>query len=292
MDFHIQKHPRPTRAAAGLLLATALFCVSGCATPWPVVGQLEAPPLAENTASAVTLSDSPARVRANSAGDVVPVDAPAAVAGTVQLKDSTTTAAQTQRLAPGASALDPNRPARLESGQVFRRLEAALDGSDSNPSPPPPPLARIIRPFVKSPGSVTGPIEPAGGSDSLIPSPSGTLPRLVIEATSPTTSPSSPEFPAFPAFPASPSRPRDLDPAPAVAAVVQLPDVTDWSGNEAQGSKSLLAATTAPTAAAGGSAGVLTRTAPWWITVIGLVAMVGLIGLSRRFGWPSVSPLD
>ena len=292
MDSHLQKHPRPTRAAAGLLLATALFCVSGCATPWPVVGQLEAPPLAENTASAVTLSDSPARVRANSAGDVVPVDAPAAVAGTAQLKDSTTTAAQTQRLAPGASASDPNRPARLESGQVFRRLEAALDGSDSNPSPPPPPLARTIRPFVKSPGSVTGPIEPAGGSDSLIPSPSGTIPRLVIEATSPTTSPSPP---ASPSSPSSPSRPRDLDPAPAVAAVVQLPDVTDWSGNEAQGSQSLLAATTAHTshtAAAGGSAAVLTRTAPWWITVIGLVAMVGLIGLSRRFGWPSVSPLD
>ena len=286
MDSHLQKHPRSTRAAAGLLFATVLFCVSGCATPWPVVGQLEAPPLAENTASAVTLSDSPARVRANSAGDVVPVDAPAAVAGTAQLKDSTTTAAQPQRLAPGASASDPNRPARLESGQVFRRLEAALDGSDSNPSPPPPPLARTIRPFVKSPGSVTGPIEPAGGSDSLIPSPSGTIPRLVIEATSPTTSPSPP------ASPSSPSRPRDLDPAPAVAAVVQLPDVTDWSGNEAQGSQSLLAATTAHTAAAGGSAAVLTRTAPWWITVIGLVAMVGLIGLSRRFGWPSVSPLD
>ena len=289
MDSYPQKHHRLTRAAAGLLLAAALFCVSGCATPWPVVGQLEAPPLARNTASAVTVSDSSARVRANSAGDVVPVDAPAAVAGTAQLKDSTTTATETQRLALEVAASDPNRPARVESGQVLRRLEAALDGTDSNPSPPPPPLARTIRPFVMSPGAVTGPIEPAGGSDSLIPSPTGTIPGLVIESPSPTTFPS---FPSASAAPAAPNRPRDLDPAPAVAAVVQLPDVTDWSGNEAQGSLAHLAANTANTAATGGSAAVLTRTAPWWITVIGLVAMVGLIGLSRRFGWPSVSPLD
>lgn len=281
MDSHPQsKHPRPRAAAVGLLLATALCCSAGCATSWSVVGQLKAPPPEYNAAGKVTLSDSSVRVLANSAGDVVPVDVPAAIAGTAQLKDSATAATARQNSAHGVAASEPKRRRGAESGQVFRRLEAALDGSDSNPSPPPPPIARSIRPVVMSPRAVTGPIgpiEPAGLSDSLIPPPTGTIPEIAIEATSSTISPT---------FSKSP---RDLDPAPAVAVVVRLPDVTDWSVNEAQGSLAAIAGETATTS---GSAAVLTRTVPWWITLIGLVAMVGLIGLSRRFGWPSVSPLE
>lgn len=287
MDSHPQsKHPRPRAAAVGLLLATALCCSAGCATSWSVVGQLKAPPPEYNAAGKVTLSDSSVRVLANSAGDVVPVDVPAAIAGTAQLKDSATAATARQNSAHGVAASEPKRRRGVESGQVFRRLEAALDGSDSNPSPPPPPIARSIRPVVMSPRAVTGPIgpigpiEPAGLSDSLIPPPTGTIPEIAIEATSSTISPTSSTFS---------KRPRDLDPAPAVAVVVRLPDVTDWSVNEAQGSLAAIAGETATTS---GSAAVLTRTVPWWITLIGLVAMVGLIGLSRRFGWPSVSPLE
>ena len=287
MDSHPQsKHPRPRAAAVGLLLATALCCSAGCATSWSVVGQLKAPPPEYNAAGKVTLSDSSVRVLANSAGDVVPVDVPAAIAGTAQLKDSATAATARQNSAHGVAASEPKRRRGAESGQVFRRLEAALDGSDSNPSPPPPPIARSIRPVVMSPRAVTGPIgpigpiEPAGLSDSLIPPPTGTIPEIAIEATSSTISPTSSTFS---------KRPRDLDPAPAVAVVVRLPDVTDWSVNEAQGSLAAIAGETATTS---GSAAVLTRTVPWWITLIGLVAMVGLIGLSRRFGWPSVSPLE
>ena len=287
MDSHPQsKHPRPRAAAVGLLLATALCCSAGCATSWSVVGQLKAPPPEYNAAGKVTLSDSSVRVLANSAGDVVPVDVPAAIAGTAQLKDSATAATARQNSAHGVAASEPKRRRGAESGQVFRRLEAALDGSDSNPSPPPPPIARSIRPVVMSPRAVPGPIgpiEPAGLSDSLIPPPTGTIPEIAIEATSSTISPTSPTFSTFS------KRPRDLDPAPAVAVVVRLPDVTDWSVNEAQGSLAAIAGETATTS---GSAAVLTRTVPWWITLIGLVAMVGLIGLSRRFGWPSVSPLE
>ena len=293
MDSHPQsKHPRPRAAAVGLLLATALCCSAGCATSWPVVGQLKTPPPEYNAAGKVTLSDSSVRVLANSAGDVVPVDVPAAIAGTAQLKDSATAATARQNSAHGVAASEPKRRRGAESGQVFRRLEAALDGSDSNPSPPPPPIARSIRPVVMSPRAVTGPtgpigpIEPAGLSDSLIPPPTGTIPEITIEATSSTISPTSSTSPTFSTFS---KRPRDLDPAPAVAVVVRLPDVTDWSVNEAQGSLAAIAGETATTS---GSAAVLTRTAPWWITLIGLVAMVGLIGLSRRFGWPSVSPLE
>jgi len=143
-----------------------------------------------------------------------------------------------------------------------------------------------------SPRAVTGPIrpirpiEPAGLSDSLIPPPTGTIPEIAIEATSSTLSPTLSTSPTVSTFS---ERPRDLDPAPAVAVVVRLPDVTDWSVNEAQGSLAMIAGETATTS---GSAAVLTRVVPWWITLIGLVAMVGLIGLSRRFGWPSVSPLE
>jgi len=273
VDSHPQlQPPRPTTAAAGLLLVAALLCSSGCATTWPVVGQFEAPPSRDNTAVAVTVSDSAARVRANAPGDVVPVDAP--VAGTARLDDLPTAATERQNPSPGVAVSEPKQRPRAEAGHVFRRLEAALDGSGPRPSPPPPPLAHSTRPVVTSSQAVTGPIEPVGGSDSLIPPASVPILGIAVEATLP-------EIPS--------KTPRDLKPAPAVAAVVQLTDVTDWSGSEAQGS---LAAVPAETATTSGSAVVMTRTAPWWITVIGLVAMVGLIGLSRRFGWPSVSPLD
>lgn len=266
-DPHSQ-HSRAIGSLAGLLLATALLAASGCATAWPLAGQLNAPP-ASGTAAAASVTDTPARVRANAVGDLVPVDAPAAVAGTVQIDDSPATANLPRRLVPQAQITEPARRSPTGFDPVFRRLEAALNDTDAGPSPPPPPIPRTTGPAPTPQRVVSRPIEPAGGSGSLIPPSSASIIGIGVETTSPTTGFS--------------ETPRTLEPAPAIAAVVRLPDVTDWSGTEGPG---------IGPASASGSSEMARRHVPWWITLFGLVVMVGLIGLSRRLGWPSISPLE
>ncbi|MFP6700719.1 MAG: hypothetical protein VB861_03180 [Planctomycetaceae bacterium] len=254
-----------------LLLSAALLASSGCATARPLAGQLDGR-VEPAAAGELTVSDSAARVRANSVGDVVPVDAPATVAGTVRLND----ASAVSEARPGRAVIvEPKLSSPSGFGPVFRRLEAALDGTDSRPSPPPPPLPRTIRALRTSAPVAKGSIEPAGGSGSSISlsAPADSEP-IVQDTVSQVASA------------AVSTTPRTLEPAPAIAAVVQLPDVTDWSSAVPSAGVVSEGSTTS------GRAFVVARTVPWWITVIGLVSMFVLIGLSRRLGWPSVSPLD
>jgi hypothetical protein len=207
---------------------------------------------------------------------VVPVDAPVAVAGTARLNDAAAASAVSEARPGRAVVVEPKLSSPSGFGPVFRRLEAALDGSDSRPSPPPPPpLPRTIRPLRTSSPVARGSIEPAGGSRSSISLSAPTDSEPIVQDT----------VSQVASAPVS-KTPRTLEPAPAIAAVVQLPDVTDWSSaGPAAGVVSEVSTTS-------GRAFVVARTVPWWITVIGLVSMFGLIGLSRRLGWPSVSPLD
>ena len=263
---------RAVEALAGLLLVTVLSASSGCAIAWPLAGQFDPPAAGNETAAAVTVTDTAARVRANAAGDLVPVDAPAA--GTAQIDDSRATRTSPRVSASEAPLAEPERRRPAGFGTVFRRLEAALDDSTSGPSPPPPPVPRTTGPASVSRRVVSRLIVPAGGSGSLIPPTAGSIPEFLTDVTSPDD---------------RSETPRILDPAPAIAAVVRLPDVTDWSITEGSGSE---AAVAGERPSASGSTAMARRGAPWWITVIGLVVMVGLIGLSRRLGWPSVSPLE
>jgi len=269
-DPHSQ-HSRTAGALAGLLLATAVLAASGCASAWPLAGQFDVPP--GNTAAAVSVTDAPARVRANAGGDLVPIDAP--VAGTARVDD-----AATARTLPGLSVSEspmakPERRRPAGFDPAFRRLEAALDDSDAGPPPPPPPKPRTILPAKIPQRVVSQPIRPAGGSGILIPPSARSVSGFSAEAASPVSGPS--------------EGPRILEPATATAAVVQLPDVTDWSGT--------VNPTNGLTVAAGstsvsGSSEMARRHVPWWIIAIGMFAMGGLIGLSRRLGWPSISPLE
>ena len=264
------QHRCSLAAWVSLLLSAALLASSGCATARPLAGQLDGR-VEPAAAAELTVSDSAARVRANSVGDVVPVDAPATVAGTVRLNDAAVSEARPGR----AVVVEPKLSSPSGFGPVFRRLEAALDGTDSRPSPPPPPLPRTIRPLRTSAPVAMGLIEPAGGSRSSISLSAPTDSEPIVQDT----------VLQVASAPVS-KTPRTLEPAPAIAAVVQLPDVIDWSS--AGPSTGLVSEV--PTAS--GRAFVVARTVPWWITVIGLVSMFGLIGLSQRLGWPSVSPLD
>jgi hypothetical protein len=255
-----------------LLLSAGLLASSGCATARPLAGQLDGR-VEPAAAVELTVSDSAARVRANSVGDVVPVDAPATVAGTVRLNDTSSVS----EARPGrAVVVEPKLSSPSGFGPVFRRLEAALDGTDSRPSPPPPPpLPRTIRALRTSAPVAKGSIEPAGGSGSSISLSAPTDSEPIVQDTVSQV-----------ASAAVSTTPRTLEPAPAIAAVVQLPDVTDWSSAVPSAGVVSEVSTTS------GRAFVVARTVPWWITVIGLVSMFVLIGLSRRLGWPSVSPLD
>ncbi len=265
------QHRCSLAAWVSLLLSAALLASSGCATARPLAGQLDGR-VEPAAAAELTVSDSAARVRANSVGDVVPVDAPSAVAGTVRLNDAS--AVSEDRSGP-AVVVEPKPSSPSGFGPVFRRLEAALDGTDSRPSPPPPPLPRTIGPLRTSAPVAKGPIEPAGGSRSsiLLSAPRDSEPIVQDTVSQVASAPVS-------------KTPRTLEPAPSIAAVVQLPDVTDWSSAVPSAGVVSEVSTTS------GRAFVVARTVPWWITVIGLVSMFGLIGLSRRLGWPSVSPLD
>ena len=267
------QHRCSLAAWASLLLSAALLSSSGCATARPLAGQLDGR-VEPAAAAELTVSDSAARVRANSVGDVVPVDAPATVAGTVRLNDASAASAVSEARPGRAVVVEPKLSSPSGFGPVFRRLEAALDGTDS-PSPPPPPLPRTIGPLRTSAPVAKGPIEPAGGSRSsiLLSAPRDSEPIVQDTVSQVASAPVS-------------QIPRTLEPAPSIAAVVQLPDVTDWSSAVPSAGVVSEVSTTS------GRAFVVARTVPWWITVIGLVSMFGLIGLSRRLGWPSVSPLD
>ena len=268
------QHRCSLAAWVSLLLSAALLASSGCATARPLAGQLDGR-VEPAAAAELTVSDSAARVRANSVGDVVPVDAPAAVAGTARLNDASAASAVSEARPGRAVVVEPKLSSPSGFGPVFRRLEAALDGSDSRPSPPPPPLPRTIRPLRTSAPVAKGSIEPAGGSGSSISLSAPTDSEPIVQDT----------VSQVASAPVS-TTPRTLEPAPAIAAVVQLPDVTDWSSAVPSAGVVSEVSTTS------GRAFVVARTVPWWITVIGLVSMFGLIGLSRCLGWPSVSPLD
>ncbi len=271
------QHRCSLAAWGSLLLSAALLASSGCATARPLAGQFDGRldgRVEPGSAAELTVSDSAARVRANSVGDVVPVDAPAAVAGTARLNDASTGSAVSE-VRPGRAVVVEPKLSPDGFGPVFRRLEAALDGTDSRHSPPPPPLPRTIRPIQTSAPVAQGGIEPAGGSRSSILLSAPTDSDRIVQDTGTQVGLASVS-----------KTPRTLEPAPAIAAVVQLPDVTDWSSAGAS------AGVVSEVSMTSGRAFVVARTVPWWITVIALVSMFGLIGLSRRLGWPSVSPLD
>jgi len=265
-------HSKQSRAGAALvslLVGTTLLVSSGCATAWPLAGH-DAPP-AEQPAATVNVTDVTARVRANAAGDLVPVDAPVTIGGTAVVKDSPVSATP-RNAASEPKPIDPANRRPVGFGQALSRLEAALEKTDS---PPAPPIPRMTRSVENSEAEVPGAIEPVGGGSlarpAVVP-----IPRIVVESTVPNELPETSETPGT------------LKPGLATAAVVRLPDVIDWSRDESRPAVDLPQTSVSRTPATS----QVRRHVPWWLTVIGLVGMVGLIGLSRRFGWPSVSPLE
>ena len=265
-------HSTKSRAGAALvslLAGTTLLVSSGCVTAWPLAGH-DAPPV-EQSAATVSVTDVAARVRANAAGDLVPVDAPVAIGGTAMVKGSSGSATA-KNVAAEPEPVDPESRRPVGFGQALSRLEAALQETDSPPAPPVPRVTTSVKhPEAKVPGA----IEPVSSGPVIRPA-VVPIPQVVVESTVPDELSKTLETPGA------------LKPGLAPAAVVRLPAVIDWSRDEspsAVGSVQATVSRTPPTSQ-------VHRHVPWWLTVIGLVGMAGLIGLSRRLGWPSVSPLE
>lgn len=258
------------RVRAGCLLSLVLLASSGCASSGVLSTRATAPPLAVGAQATLFLSDAApgppavARVRANTAGDVVPVDV-VDVAGDVRVNDGPAPESVSGATRVGVTGPSPDHPRSREFGRIFMRLKAALDKNETRSIASPSLLPQRDRPDSRKYSLFSEPIDAAGGVRTRPDSSNRRHRSLFVET------------------------PRDLDPAPVVAAVVRPPDSGDWTGTE-ESATSTLTRVAAMETGEGVETPVIRRPAPWWITVVGLVVMGGLIGLSRRFGWAG-SPL-
>ena len=261
------------RVLSGCLLSLAMLVGSGCTSSVALGTRATTVPLASGGEAVLFLSDAApgapatARVRANTAGDVVPVDVPD-VAGDLRVNDASPPPKNVSEAAT-VSSTNPSsgRNDSQEIGRIFTRLKAALAENESRSIAPPPPLPRPRRdlPDAKRHSLFSGSIDPVGGVRTRPRSSKGRNPSLFVEP------------------------PGELVPARVVAAVVPevVPEVLTVTD---AGSKTAPVQVSTIGMVDGAESPVVRRPAPWWITVVGLVVMGGLIGLSRRFGWTG-SPL-
>lgn len=258
------------RVRAGCLLSLVLLVSSGCASSGALSTRATTASLAGGAEAILFLNDAAAgppavaRVRANTAGDVVPVDVPD-VAGDVRVNDGPAAESVSGAARVGVTGPSPDQPRSREFGRIFMRLKAALDKNETRSIVSPPPLPKRDHPDSRKHSLFSEPIDPTGRVRTRPDSSNRRHRSLFVET------------------------PRDLDPAPVVAAVVRPSDSSDWTGTD-ESATSTLTRVAAMETGEGVETLVIRRPAPWWITVVGLVVMGGLIGLSRRFGWPG-SPL-
>ena len=270
-DLHLTGFGRQ-RVLSGCLLSLAMLVGSGCTSSEALGTRAATVPLASGGEAVLFLSDAApgapatARVRANTAGDVVPVDVPD-VAGDLKVNDDSPPPENVSGAVTVSSKSSPGHNDSQEFGRIFTRLKAALAENESRSIAPPPPLPRSKRdrPDAKRHSLFSGSIDPVGGVRTRTRSSKGRNPSLFAEP------------------------PGELVPARVVAAVVSpvVPEeltVTDTGSETAPVQVSTMGVVD------GAESPVVRRPAPWWITVVGLVVMGGLIGLSRRFGWTG-SPL-
>ena len=271
-DLHLTGFGRQ-RVLSGCLLSLAMLVGSGCTSSVALGTRAATVPLASGGEAVLFLSDAApgapatARVRANTAGDVVPVDVPD-VAGELKVNDDSPPPENVSGAATVSSKnSSPGHNDSQEFGRIFTRLKAALAENESRSIAPPPPLPRSKRdrPDAKRHSLFSGSIDPVGGVRTRTRSSKGRNPSLFAEP------------------------PGELVPARVVAAVVS-PVVPEELTVTATGSKTAPVQVSTMGVVDGAESPVVRRPAPWWLTVVGLVVMGGLIGLSRRFGWTG-SPL-
>ena len=271
-DLHLTGFGRQ-RVLSGCLLSLAMLVGSGCTSSEALGTRAATVPLASGGEAVLFLSDAApgapatARVRANTAGDVVPVDVPD-VAGDLKVNDDSPPPENVSGAATVSSTNpSPGHNDSQEFGRIFTRLKAALAENESRSIAPPPPLPRSKRdrPDAKRHSLFSGSIDPVGGVRTRTRSSKGRNPSLFAEP------------------------PGELVPARVVAAVVS-PVVPEELTVTDTGSKTAPVQVSTMGVVDGAESPVVRRPAPWWITVVGLVVMGGLIGLSRRFGWTG-SPL-
>ena len=271
-DLHLTGFGRQ-RVLSGCLLSLAMLVGSGCTSSVALGTRAATVPLASGGEAVLFLSDAApgapatARVRANTAGDVVPVDVPD-VAGDLNVNDDSPPPENVSGAATVSSKnSSPGHNDSQEFGRIFTRLKAALAENESRSIAPPPPLPRPKRdrPGGKRHSLFSGSIDPVGGVRTRTRSSKGRNPSLFAEP------------------------PGELVPARVVAAVVS-PVVPEELTVTDAGSKTAPVQVSTMGVADGAESPAVRRPAPWWITVVGLVVMGGLIGLSRRFGWTG-SPL-
>ena len=270
-DLHLTGFGRQ-RVLSGCLLSLAMLVGSGCTSSEALGTRAATVPLASGGEAVLFLSDAApgapatARVRANTAGDVVPVDVPD-VAGDLKLNDDSPPPENVSGAVTVSSKSSPGHNDSQEFGRIFTRLKAALAENESRSIAPPPPLPRPKRdrPGGKRHSLFSGSIDPVGGVRTRTRSSKGRNPSLFAEP------------------------PGELVPARVVAAVVS-PVVPEELTVTDTGSKTAPVQVSTMGVADGAESPAVRRPAPWWITVVGLVVMGGLIGLSRRFGWTG-SPL-
>jgi len=271
-DLHLTGFGRQ-RVLSGCLLSLAMLVGSGCTSSVALGTRAATVPLASGGEAVLFLSDAApgapatARVRANTAGDVVPVDVPD-VAGELKVNDDSPPPENVSGAATVSSKnSSPGHNDSQEFGRIFTRLKAALAENESRSIAPPPPLPRSKRdrPDAKRHSLFSGSIDPVGGVRTRTRSSKGRNPSLFAEP------------------------PGELVPARVVAAVVP-PVVPEELTVTDAGSKTAPVQVSTMGVVDGAESPVVRRPAPWWITVVGLVVMGGLIGLSRRFGWTG-SPL-
>lgn len=258
------------RVLSGYLLSLVMLAASGCTSSVALGTRATIPPLASGGEAVLFLSDAApgapatARVRANTAGDVVPVDV-LDVAGDSRVKDVSPPESVSRAATVGPTGPSPGHNRSQEFGRIFMRLKAALAENESRSIAPPPPLPRPKRDLSGSRrhSLFSGSIDPVGGLRTGIRSANGRHRSLFVEP------------------------PGELVPAPVVAAVVPALDPGELTGTEAV-PISTPARVTTMEAGDGPEPPAVRRPAPWWITVVGLVVMGGLIGLSRRFGWSGI----
>ncbi len=283
-DLHLTGFGRQ-RVLSGCLLSLAMLVGSGCTSSVALGTRAATVPLESGGGAVLFLSDAApgapatARVRANTAGDVVPVDVPD-VAGDLNVNDDSPPPENVSGAATVSSKnSSPGHNDSQEFGRIFTRLKAALAENESRSIAPPPPLPRPKRdrPGGKRHSLFSGSIDPVGGVRTRTRSSKGRNPSLFAEP------------------------PGELVPARVVAAVVPpvVPEVVPELVPELvpevltvtdAGSKTAPVQVSTMGVADGAESPAVRRPAPWWITVVGLVVMGGLIGLSRRFGWTG-SPL-
>ncbi|MBO50852.1 MAG: hypothetical protein CMJ69_08695 [Planctomycetaceae bacterium] len=275
-DLHLTGFGRQ-RVLSGCLLSLAMLVGSGCTSSVALGTRAATVPLESGGGAVLFLSDAApgapatARVRANTAGDVVPVDVPD-VAGDLKVNDDSPPPENVSGAATVSSKnSSPGHNDSQEFGRIFTRLKAALAEKESRSIAPPPPLPRPKRdrPGGKRHSLFSGSIDPVGGARTRTRSSKGRNPSLFAEP------------------------PGELVPARVVAAVVP-PVVAEVVPEELTvtdaGSETASVQVSTMGVADGAESPAVRRPAPWWITVVGLVVMGGLIGLSRRFGWTG-SPL-